>query len=70
MKYAVNSTEMKKYDRNTSEYYGISSEVLMERASLKVVSHILDWTCKRASGRKFKALVLCGVGKKGEMELA
>ena len=65
MKYAVNSTEMKKYDRNTSEYYGISSEVLMERASLKVVSHILDWTCKRASGRKFKALVLCGVGNNG-----
>ena len=37
MKYAVTSQEMKIYDRNTSEYFGISSEVLMERASLKAV---------------------------------
>ncbi len=65
MKYAVNSQEMKKYDRNTSEYFGIPSEVLMERASLKTVEHILKWTRDRKCERRYKALVICGVGNNG-----
>ncbi len=65
MKYAVTSQEMKIYDRNTSEYFGVSSEVLMERASLKAVEHILSWIKERHSDRKYKALILCGVGNNG-----
>ena len=65
MKYAVSSQEMKRYDRNTSEYFGISSEVLMERASLKAVEHILKWIKLRECDRRYKALVICGVGNNG-----
>lgn len=65
MKYAVTGSEMKTCDRNTSEYFGVSSEVLMERASLKVVDHILSWIHNRNCSRKYKALILCGVGNNG-----
>ncbi len=65
MRYAVTSSEMKIYDRNTSEYFGVPSEVLMERASLKVTEHILKWIDERNRDRKYKALVVCGVGNNG-----
>ncbi len=65
MKYAVTGSEMKTCDRNTSEYYGVPTQVLMERASLKVVEHILEWIKRRNCSRKYKALVLCGVGNNG-----
>ncbi len=65
MKYAVDSSEMKIYDRNTSEYFGVPSEVLMERASLKVVDNILVWVNERNADRRYKALILCGVGNNG-----
>ncbi|MBQ3795216.1 MAG: hypothetical protein II842_02850 [Butyrivibrio sp.] len=65
MRYAVTSSEMKIYDRNTSEYFGVPSEVLMERASLKVTEHILNWVCDRKCNRKYRTLVVCGVGNNG-----
>ena len=65
MKYAVTSQEMKIYDRNTSEVFGISSEVLMERASLKVVERIEHWTNERKCDRRYRALVFSGVGNNG-----
>ena len=40
MNYAVNAQEMKQYDNNTIEYYGIPSTVLMERAALAVFYEI------------------------------
>ncbi len=65
MRYAVTSNEMKTCDRNTSEYFGVPSIVLMERASLKVVEHTLSWIQNRQCNRKYRALVLCGVGNNG-----
>ncbi len=65
MRYAVNSDEMKMYDRNTTEYYGIPEAVLMERASLLVTSHILDWIKEKGSDRKFRALIIAGTGNNG-----
>ena len=65
MKYAVNSSEMKIYDRNTSEYFGVPGIVLMERASLSVTRHVLEWIKSRNVGRKHRALVMCGVGNNG-----
>ena len=61
MNYAVNAQEMKQYDNNTIEYYGIPSTVLMERAALAVFYEI--------TGRFYpdcgKILVLCGAGNNG-----
>ncbi len=65
MKYAVSSQEMKIYDRNTSEVFGISSEVLMERASLKVVEKIDLWAKERQCERRYRALIFAGVGNNG-----
>ncbi len=65
MRYAVSSSEMKRYDRNTSEYFGISSEVLMERASLKIADNIDRWKESRNSSRKLRVLVLAGSGNNG-----
>ena len=65
MKYAVTSQEMKIYDRNTSQYFGVPSAVLMERASIKVAEHILDFVKEKEYDRKPRALVLCGVGNNG-----
>ncbi|MBP3818286.1 MAG: NAD(P)H-hydrate epimerase, partial [Butyrivibrio sp.] len=65
MKYAVSSQEMKIYDRNTSEVFGISSEVLMERASLKVVEKIDLWAKERQCQRRYRALIFAGVGNNG-----
>ena len=65
MKYAVTSQEMKIYDRNTSDYFGIPSAVLMERASLLVAGHILEYIKSREFDRKARALVICGTGNNG-----
>ena len=65
MKYAVSSREMRNYDKNTSEYFGIPSLVLMERASLQVVSRIMSWVAERITNRRYKAVVFCGVGNNG-----
>lgn len=65
MKYAVTSQEMKIYDRNTSEYFGVPGSVLMERASLLVVQHILEHIQGRELDRKARALVICGIGNNG-----
>lgn len=65
MRYAVTSQEMKVYDRNTSEYFGIPSQVLMERASIKVAEHIFDYIVEKELDRKPRALIICGVGNNG-----
>jgi NAD(P)H-hydrate epimerase len=65
MKYAVTGNEMKKYDRNTSEYFGIPTFTLMERASLQVADVIENWVRMRSSGRQHKALIFAGVGNNG-----
>lgn len=60
MKYAVNSDEMKQIDSYTIEQIGIPSLVLMERAALKVVSHIESVAKKENS-----IAVVCGTGNNG-----
>ncbi|WP_026518266.1 NAD(P)H-hydrate dehydratase [Butyrivibrio sp. MC2021] len=65
MKYAVSSSEMKICDRNTSEYFGIDSAILMERASLKICDRIDDWKKTRNANRALNCLVFCGVGNNG-----
>ena len=65
MKFAVNSQEMKIYDRNTSEQFGVAPEVLMERASLSVADVVDEWKNKRVAGRTYKVLVMAGVGNNG-----
>ncbi len=65
VKFAVASQEMKIYDRNTSEYFGIPTEVLMERASLAVADAVDDWKNNRGTRRTYRALVLSGVGNNG-----
>lgn len=60
MEWIVNAKEMKLYDSNTIEHYGVPSIVLMERAALKVAEAILE--------RKLpteKILVVCGTGNNG-----
>ncbi len=65
MKYAVTSQEMKIYDRNTSEHFGMATEVLMERASLSVADVVDEWKSKREAKRTYKVLVMAGVGNNG-----
>ena len=65
MKYAVSANEMKIYDRNTSEHFGVSSEVLMERAALFVCDRIDLWRSKRNPGRSYRVLILAGTGNNG-----
>jgi NAD(P)H-hydrate epimerase len=65
MKYAVTSSEMKICDRNTSEYFGIDSAILMERASLKVCDAIDSWKREKNSSRSYSCLVICGIGNNG-----
>ncbi len=56
---------MKTCDRNTSEYFGVPTEVLMERASLAVADAVDDWRNERLANRTYKALVFAGVGNNG-----
>lgn len=61
MKELVNSREMKQYDKNTIEYYGIPSAVLMERAALSVFDEIKN----RFFNLHTRILVVCGAGNNG-----
>lgn len=60
MEYIVNSREMKQYDSNTTEYFGIPSMVLMERAALAFVEEL-----KKRREDCSKVLVVCGTGNNG-----
>ncbi len=61
MEYLVNAREMKQYDTNTIEYYGIPSAVLMERAALAVYHEIKS----RFQPGCGVILVVCGAGNNG-----
>ena len=65
MRYAVTSSEMKRYDRNTSERFGVMTDVLMERASLGVADEIEKYIASKGTERKYTALVFAGVGNNG-----
>ncbi len=60
MEYVVTAHEMKKYDRNTSAHFGISSLVLMERAAIAFVEEI-----QRRYRNKKRILIVAGVGNNG-----
>lgn len=60
MRYLVNSGEMKELDRNTIEYFGLPSLVLMERAALCVC-----WEIKKRCKKADRVLVVCGAGNNG-----
>lgn len=59
-RYLVSSGEMKRYDRNTIEYFGVPSAVLMERAALAVAEEI-----KRRCPKGKRVLVAAGCGNNG-----
>ena len=60
LNYLVGSGEMKECDRVTIEEYGMPSVVLMERAALAVIQHLLEGDfCTR------RVLVICGSGNNG-----
>lgn len=59
MEYIVSAEEMKRADRTTSEVFGLSPEVLMERAALAVCEEITD---PHAENR---VLVFAGAGGNG-----
>jgi len=65
MKYLVDSKEMKQLDKNTIEYFGIPSLVLMERAALSVYGEI-----KKRFGLDKHILIICGAGNNGGDGLA
>ncbi|TCK92881.1 NAD(P)H-hydrate epimerase [Natranaerovirga hydrolytica] len=58
--------DMKKIDRNTIDYYGIPSLVLMERAALGVANEVMI----REFINKEKVLIVCGTGNNGGDGLA
>lgn len=57
----VNSQEMKLYDKNTIETFGVPSAVLMERASLAIA----DAVAGRFRRKNTKILIICGSGNNG-----
>lgn len=65
MRYIVNSREMKLYDNNTTEHFGIPSVVLMERAAVAFVEEL-----KKRSEDCSSVLVVCGTGNNGGDGLA
>ena len=65
MRYAVTSSEMKQYDRNTSQIFGVQTEILMERASLSVCDEVDRYADERKITRKRRALVFAGIGNNG-----
>ncbi|MCR4903042.1 MAG: NAD(P)H-hydrate dehydratase [Butyrivibrio sp.] len=64
MQYAVNADEMKRYDRNTIEFFGMPQAVLMERAALSCTDYVEKW-CLDKNIKKPRALVLAGCGNNG-----
>lgn len=65
MRYLVNSSEMKRYDQNTTEHFFIPSIVLMERAAAAFVEEL-----KVRKVNLAKVLVVCGTGNNGGDGLA
>ena len=65
MKYLVNSREMRQYDNNTSEIFGIPSMVLMEQAALAACDEI-----EKIVKRGERILIVCGTGNNGGDGLA
>lgn len=66
MRYLLNHEQMQNCDKNTMEYYGVISPVLMERAALCVTEEI-----ERAlNDRKGSVLIACGTGNNGGDGLA
>ena len=59
-KYLVSAEEMKEYDRNTIEYFGMPSMVLMERAALAAAEEI---KARFSAGKR--VLVVAGCGNNG-----
>lgn len=60
MQYIADSREMRQYDTNTSEYFGIPPIVLMERAALSFVEEL-----HRRGICLSRTLVVCGAGNNG-----
>ena len=60
MEYLVNAREMKNCDKNTIEFYKMSSDVLMERAALAVVEKI-----RQQGYDTTQVLVVCVTGNNG-----
>lgn len=58
--YVVSAEEMKTYDRNTIDYYGVPSLVLMERAALAVADEI-----EKRFEKGQRVLVVAGCGNNG-----
>ncbi len=65
MKYLVNSQEMRRYDNNTSEIFGVSSLLLMEQAALAACEEI-----EKLVNQKEPVLIVCGTGNNGGDGLA
>ncbi|MCR4764040.1 MAG: NAD(P)H-hydrate dehydratase [Lachnospiraceae bacterium] len=66
MEYIVSAKEMKTADRNTSEIYGLSPEVLMERAALAVADFLSqEWKDKAAAAGRDTPCVLVFAGSGG-----
>ncbi len=56
----LTASEMQAVDRETSEVYGLSSSILMERAGVAATNRILSWYPNRSV-----FVVLCGPGNNG-----
>jgi len=69
MKYLVTSEEMKKYDNNTIDKIGIPGMVLMERAALKVMELITEFSATHEA-ENVKVLIMAGMGNNGGDGLA
>lgn len=71
--YLVTAAEMKEYDRNTIEGFGVPSLVLMERAALACADELQRETSRRGSGKVHDAgwtpgkrtLIAAGCGNNG-----
>ena len=61
MKYILDHKQMEQCDKNTMEYYGVPSAVLMERASLCVAEEITA----RCPDPNTAVLSVCGTGNNG-----
>lgn len=61
MEYLVTQSEMKRYDKNATEYFKYPSLLLMERAALVTVEHIR----KEKGSAAYRVLVVSGTGNNG-----
>lgn len=61
MKYLVRKEEMKQYDTNTMEFFGLPSMVLIERAALAAVEELGKEGLRAGS----RILIACGTGNNG-----